>query len=244
MAADDVVPHMHQQDGADHQAMPSGAVPDFYDLVQAAFHVDRRFRHPGRLDQVRWHGGEACDVELVDVLGVLGCSGVHGHGDVVHHDVHDEFSGFLDVAQRVLALVGDAARGGEDHRGRVVGHGVEERIGGQVVDPIRGLGRHERDGPRHHHAGEDAIEVLKGVGVNLQSNTSIGNESSQTAATIIDARYSGWEMYGSFPRRAIVSLMESALLTLGIPAKAGIQGVWAIADFLVARPNRFPLSRE
>src|SRR6266436_1042884 len=151
----DSVAHVEQNHFADHDGAAPRLVADFDDMVNLAFHIDRRFEHARGLDDVTRHGRESGHIEFVDVGRIVARGEVHLLRDLLADDVGHEFPGGLHVEQRVLGR--SAVHGAEHDHGRLATNGVEETEGRQIDHAGGGNRRDEADGARNDSSGEDLI---------------------------------------------------------------------------------------
>jgi len=136
---------MHAHDFAEDQAPARRLASEIDDPVQFAFKADWRFRDLGRFHDLGWPGGESCQLKLIHRALIIPTGEVHGFSHGEGHDIHHEFAGFANVAQRVLgggpAVDQPQRRRKAEKRGLGRYH-VEEGERGEVQASITQCGNH------------------------------------------------------------------------------------------------------
>src|SRR5579862_3141238 len=156
-AVDDGVVHMKAKDLAQNQVAAQGFVAHLDDLHRAALHVDVRFEHARRADEVAGNRSESGDLKLVYFGRIVAGAKVHLFRDLFADDVDHEFAGGLDVDQRVFRR--SARVGGEANHWRIAADSVEEAEGREIEHAAAGDGGDEADGPRNDRPDQNSICV-------------------------------------------------------------------------------------
>lgn len=112
------------------------------DVGQSAFEAHRTPGDSGHLYQLRIHGFEPRQLELIHLRRSGGTGLVHGIGELTRGQIPGELAGLLDIAHRVFPT-----NAGKTNDGRDVVEGVEETVGRQIHPPARAPAGNPSDRP-------------------------------------------------------------------------------------------------
>ena len=136
------------------------------DLQQLAFELSRRLGDARRANNFAGDGGEPGEQKFVDFRANIGSGGIGGRGNGIGDDVDDEFSGLLDIAKGVFAVVAGGAQGrAEEYRGGIGAHSAEKAEGSYIAHAIFVDSRDQGHRTRHdqaHHQLVDLVNLVVG----------------------------------------------------------------------------------